>query len=110
ESGAQDLPGEKMRVYLGAMRDHFEQARELYQKLADDLERLSAARKLEAEEDVLLRKALLEVADCHFELPGGFPEALRRYQGLAQRLRGRIEGLMACQRLMNCCLLASDPE
>src|SRR5207248_1532943 len=102
---APDLPGEKLRIYRNDMHVNYRQALDVYQKLGDELEKASAARKLDATEESLRRRALFMVADCHFEL-GSYEEALRGYQGLAQRCRGRIEGLMACERLMRCCLLA----
>jgi tetratricopeptide (TPR) repeat protein len=97
-----DLPGEKRRVYEQDMYANFRLALEVFQKLGDDMEKMAASRKLAPAEEALLCRVRFMVPDCHSELRT-YDEAVRCYQGLAQRYRGRMEGLMACESLMLCC-------
>jgi tetratricopeptide (TPR) repeat protein len=108
DSNAESLSADKRLLYCRQMREKFTEARKEYQALAEELERTRASRKLEVAEDALLRKALFLVADCCFELPTGFEEALYRYKELGQRFRGQIEELQATQKLVHCCLLTGD--
>src|SRR5207253_276348 len=59
-------------------------------------------------EDLLSRKAQFAAADCLFELPSNFAEAVRRFARLAERYRGRMEALWACQRLAHSCSIVSS--
>ncbi|HEX9373194.1 MAG TPA: tetratricopeptide repeat protein, partial [Roseiflexaceae bacterium] len=108
ESMQENLPAEKRLFYRSAWQENLEKARNVYQALADDLEKRAAARSLSPAEDALLRRALLAAADCIYELPSGLAEALRRYKALAQRFRGQVEGLMVCLRLLNCSNVARE--
>jgi tetratricopeptide (TPR) repeat protein len=96
-------------IYRSVRWENLEKARALYDDLADDLEKHSAVAKLSPAEDLLWRKAQFAAADCLFELPNSFSEAVRRYARLAERYPGRMEMLWACQRLLHCfSLLSSD--
>src|SRR5262249_8062499 len=97
-----DVPGEKQLIYRSLRQENLEKAYDVYQKLADDLEARAAAKALTPAEAELGRKAMLLAVDCLFDMPNNFPEAVRRYSQLAQRFRGRVEGLLACQRLLKC--------
>ncbi len=108
ENAQENLPGTKRLFYRSAHQENLEKARVIYQKLADDLEQRAAARTAPATEKALLAKALLTAADCIYEQPNGLPEALRRYKTLAGRFRGRVEGLMVCLKLLNCCRTAAE--
>jgi tetratricopeptide (TPR) repeat protein len=74
-----------------------------YQKITDDLSARSAAGRLTAEEDSLLRQASFALADCRFA-QGQFEEARRLYGGLAERYHHQIDGLLALWNVWRCCL------
>jgi TolA-binding protein len=103
QQGEEQATGQGRLHYQQAHASYLEAARDTYQRVADELERRGQGQKLPEAEEALLRKALFVNADCLFELPGQLPEALRRYKQLADRYRGRVEGLMACKRLWHCC-------
>jgi predicted negative regulator of RcsB-dependent stress response len=93
-------------IYKSVRWENLEKARQVYEELAEELEKRSAARALTASEEALLCKALLTATDCLAGLPSNFAEVVRRYSDLAKRFRGRIDGLLACQGLLNCITLA----
>src|SRR5205814_210720 len=83
--------------------ENLDKAWRVYDDLADDLEKRSQVAALSPAEDLLLRKAQFAAADCLFEMPSNFGEAVRRFGKLAERYRGRMEMLWACQRLLFAC-------
>jgi TolA-binding protein len=91
-------------------RENLQKALDVYESQADELQKRAAAgKKLSPLEEVLLRRAQFAAADCLFELPNNFAEAVRRYVHLAEENRGRVEALWACQRLAHCCsMMPSD--
>jgi tetratricopeptide (TPR) repeat protein len=87
-----------------------EVAADVFQKLADDLEWSKSKKPLSPGDELLLRKASFVAADAHLEM-NNVAEALRRYSLLAQKYRGMVEELFACQRLWTCCrALAEQPN
>jgi hypothetical protein len=80
-------------------RDWLDKAVRTFQQLADELEARGRANKsLSDAEQVLLRRAIFNSAENHFDL-GDYPEALRLYRQLLERHRGKVEGLIACERI-----------
>jgi tetratricopeptide (TPR) repeat protein len=92
--------------YKSVRWENLEKARQVYDELAEELEKRLVARGLVPAADPLYRKAEFAAADCLAQLPAEFSEAVRRYTRLAERYRGRVEALFACQRLTHCCVLA----
>jgi tetratricopeptide (TPR) repeat protein len=76
---------EKRRGYLG-------NAAKVYQKLADDLEKLST---LSAKQQSLLGKSQVAVADIYRAM-AEYGEAIRRYKILLEKYHGKKEELLAC--------------
>jgi hypothetical protein len=86
-------------VYTTMRAENLEKAWRVYDDLADDLEKRSQVAALSPAEDLLWRKAQFAAADCLLELPNNLSEAVRRFAKIAERYRGRMEMLWACQRL-----------
>jgi tetratricopeptide (TPR) repeat protein len=86
---------ELIRHHQDMRRQWLRAAIAAYHTLIDALRERPAG----ALEGVLERRAVLGMADCHFEL-GEFLETLRLYQGLMQRHRATIESLIACHRIV----------
>jgi tetratricopeptide (TPR) repeat protein len=99
---------EDVKSYYRRQRVEFlDKAATAYQKLADDLDARQANGPLTPAEQTLLRKALFGAADCHLD-GSDYPEAVRRYNLLTERYRGRVEGLIACQKIVFCIGRMSD--
>src|SRR5207253_8427124 len=64
----------------------------------DELAQKGQAGPLPDAEAVLLRRAEFGIAECHFDMTD-YPEALRLYQALQRRYRGKVEALIACNRI-----------
>ncbi len=80
-------------------RGWLEKSVQTYQELTDELEARARARPDVPDlERTLLRRALLSIAENRFEL-GEYDEALRQYRVLVERSRGKVEGLIACDRI-----------
>jgi hypothetical protein len=101
-----ELPDDKRQQIEELVRHHQETRRnwlraagKAYLDLADELRERQRQRPLTDLEDVLARRSQLGVAECHHDL-GEFLEALRVYQGVMKSRRGKIEGLIACERIV----------
>jgi tetratricopeptide (TPR) repeat protein len=99
ESG---LPQTALSQLKQSRRDWLDKCRLTYDDLADDLRALDETKPLTAKQEKLYRKSALTVADAEFGLEN-YPEALRRYEAFAQKYRGQVEELIACQRIWMCC-------
>jgi hypothetical protein len=105
KTAAPDLRSAFEERYRGLRQDRLkllDEAIQTYQGLADYLLRRSKERPLDANEQILERRALFGIGDCHVDTEN-FAEALRVFQNLQAQHRRTIEGLYACERL---CLLA----
>jgi tetratricopeptide (TPR) repeat protein len=83
-----------------ARQEWLEQALEIYQKLADQLDNTADKNPAQAE-ITLLREASFAVAECRYDL-GELPEALRLYKLLFQRHARQVESLQACVKIYQC--------
>jgi len=92
-------------------RQWLEKASIIYQGIADELEgKAVRAKELTGSELTLLRKSLFGAADLRFDM-NDFSESLRRYQGLQEKYRKQVEGLIACQRVWRCVgVMVETPE
>jgi tetratricopeptide (TPR) repeat protein len=109
ESPTQSPDNPAPLIYATVRVENLEKAWRVYDDLADDLEKRSLVAALSPAEDLLWRKAQFAAADCLFELPNNLAEAVRRFGKLAERYRGRMEALWACQRLLySCSMVPSD--
>jgi beta-lactamase regulating signal transducer with metallopeptidase domain len=106
EQGGAQVKGDPGLHYKSVRWENLGKARRVYDELAEDLEKRLIVRGLSPAADPLYRKAELAAADCLVQLPNELSEAVRRFAKLAERYRGRVEGLIACQRLLACPLLA----
>jgi tetratricopeptide (TPR) repeat protein len=100
--GPEVVTAAEKQHYRRVWQEHLEAARDVYQQLADDLDAKASVKALSAAEDALRHKATFVVADCYFDLPNWFEEALKRYQKLFELHRKEGDGLWACQRLYRC--------
>jgi tetratricopeptide (TPR) repeat protein len=102
-----DLTPEARAYLTGSRNAWLEKAAHVYRELAADLQR---SPDLSPENRELLARANLRVADLHFEM-NDFSEALRRYQIIQDRNRGRRDGLIACERIWRwASVLSALPE
>jgi tetratricopeptide (TPR) repeat protein len=108
ESASQSPENPSPLIYKTVRQENLEKAWKIYDDLTDDLEKRSQVAALSPAEDLLWRKAQFAAADCLFELPNNFAEAVRRFSQIAERYRGRMEALWACQRLLHSCSLVSS--
>ncbi len=92
------LSKENEAIWERQRRGYLNDALDTYQSLSDDL---TAKSRRSATETDALRRALFFTADIYFDL-GNFAEALRRYQELQDRYRGRLGSLVACYRIYRC--------
>jgi tetratricopeptide (TPR) repeat protein len=102
--GKQDPPQSavKKSFYWATYRERLEQARDVFQKLVEELDARAQSGQLTGSEEKLLLKSQFLSTDYLCELGNAFPEALRRYELLAKRYQGRVWGLYACQGLWKC--------
>jgi tetratricopeptide (TPR) repeat protein len=89
---------EKKTYYEKARQDWLDQAAKVCDDLADELEHKARQSPLSQAELNLLRKALFGAAEVKFDM-NEFTEALRRYQGVQDKYRKQVEGLIAGQRI-----------
>jgi hypothetical protein len=103
---------EEQKHYRDERIKQVERAALQYQKLAQDLEAISAKRALSSEEEATLRQSLFAYADCRFDLgrPEEVREALRLYNQLADRYHGHVEELYALRHVWQCHGVLSQPE
>jgi tetratricopeptide (TPR) repeat protein len=102
------LPEEQRQQVESTIARHRSKRREwldisahTYRELLDLLEsrqRASQGKALSELEQTLLRRAQFNLAENHFDL-GEYGEALRLYQLLLQRYRGKVEVLIACFKI-----------
>jgi len=91
-----------------ARQEWLEQALEVYQKLADHLER-KVSKAPGQVENALLTEASFAVAECRFDL-GELAESLRLYKLLFQQYPRQVESLKACVKIYQCFFAMSGPE
>jgi tetratricopeptide (TPR) repeat protein len=99
-------------TYKKNWREKLEKATLTYEGLADDLWRKAKLKeKLANELPELLRLSAFNSADILVEL-GEVDQAVLRYQRLQSEdwYRGEVEGLIACDRICRCPLLAKSPQ
>ncbi len=77
-----------------------EQARSEYQSMAEDLEILAKLKPLNNNQLLLERKALFCVPEIYGDM-NEFRSALNGYQKLQRLYPKKVEGLVACQRIVN---------
>lgn len=92
---------ELQKTFLLEYRGWLEQAAGEYEKLADLLAGRRQLRPLTPEEEKLYRQAAFATAEARTYL-GQYAEAVRLYQGLAERYRGRVECLHALAGVLQC--------
>jgi tetratricopeptide (TPR) repeat protein len=80
-----------------------------YQKLADDLAARGPAGRLSAEEETLLRQALLSAAECSFD-QGQYQESITFYDKVVARYPQQGVALKALKDITRCYLLLRDSQ
>jgi tetratricopeptide (TPR) repeat protein len=94
-------------------RKHFfiwlEKAGAQFQKLTDDLQARQKAEPLTAAEATLLRDASFALAECRFE-QRHYDEAIRLYNGLAQRYRNQVDELIAIKQIYRSYVVPYPPD
>jgi tetratricopeptide (TPR) repeat protein len=86
----------------------FREAAQKYQEVANELNRISTTRALTPEEDGIFWQAQLLWAYCRHSY-GEYAEALKLYQQLAERHKGKAQELYALRGVVGCYWSRSDP-
>lgn len=105
---AEQIPSQALVHARRQRLQWLEQAHETYQKLEDSLRDKKYRAKLTAKEQKLLGKTTFVVADIQYDM-NNFTESLRQYQQLTEEYKGRVEELIACQRIWRCLIVMSEP-
>jgi tetratricopeptide (TPR) repeat protein len=96
------ISGQKRAYYQSEQYKYRDQAREVYQLLAEDLEKQALLKPLSPIQETLRRKSQFVVADCYYDLPNCFEDAFKGYTALWNQYRDQPDGLWACGRLFRC--------
>ena len=86
-----------------------QQAADVYDNLADELEHNARQNPLTLKELGLLRDARFTAAAIKYDM-NDFPEAVRRYVDLQEKYRRKAAGLIACQRIWRCVEFITEPS
>src|SRR5262249_33117747 len=86
----------------------FREAAQKYQEVANELSKISTTRALTLEEDGMFWQAQILWAYCRHSY-GEYAEALKLYQQLADRYKGKAQELYALRGVVGCYWSRSDP-